>query len=103
MAAETVTVTRIYLREGEHLLAGLLKLLHDEEKTAGLTVFRGIAGFGADGSMHLSSLSDLSLDLPLIIEFYDTPERAAAILQRLYHYPGVKHLISWQALSFQKP
>ena len=42
MATQTVTVARIYLREGEHLLAKLIKLLHDEEKVSGVTVLRGM-------------------------------------------------------------
>jgi PII-like signaling protein len=33
--------------------------------------------------MHDASLLDLSLDLPLILEFFDTPERVEAILNRL--------------------
>lgn len=97
MATQTVTVARIYLREGEHLLAKLIKLLHDEEKVSGVTVFRGIAGFGPDGEMHLASLVDLSLDLPLVVEFYDTPERVKAILLHLEQQMGLAHFVSWPA------
>jgi PII-like signaling protein len=82
MATQAVTIARIYLREGEHLLAKLLKFLHDEEKVSGVTVLRGIAGFGADGDMHLASLIDMSLDLPLIVEFYDRPERVEEVIDR---------------------
>ncbi|MGZ5001513.1 MAG: DUF190 domain-containing protein [Methylomonas sp.] len=97
MATQTVTVARIYLREGERLLAALLKILHDEEKVSGVTVLRGIAGFGPNGDLHMSSLMDLSLDLPLIVEFYDEPERVETILQHLETHMGLSHVITWPA------
>lgn len=96
MATRPVTVARIYLREGEHQLNGLMEFLH-EEKVAGMTVLRGIAGFGPDGRMHTASLVDLSLDLPLVLEFYDTPERVVAVLERLEALGKVPHVISWPA------
>ena len=101
MAAQSVAVTvaRIYLREGEHLLAEIIKFLHDDEQVAGVTVLRGIAGFGPDGKLHLASLIDLSLDLPLIVEFYDAPDRIETILKHLQTHFGVSHVISWQATS----
>lgn len=97
MATQAVTVARIYFREGEHLLAKLIKFLHDEEKVSGVTVLRGIAGFGPDGEMHMASLVDLSLDLPLIVEFYDLPERVEAILEHLESQMGLSHVVCWQA------
>ena len=97
MATQTVTVARIYLRESEHVLPALLKLLHDEEEVLGVTVLRGIAGFGEDGKLHTASLLDLSLDLPLIVEFYDAPERVDLILQHLHQHMNLPHVISWQA------
>jgi PII-like signaling protein len=99
MATQAVTVARIYLREGEHLLAKLIKFLHDEEKLSGVTVLRGIAGFGPDGEMHMASLVDLSLDLPLIVEFYDTPERVDSILEHLETHMGLSHVVCWQAVG----
>lgn len=97
MATQAVTVARIYLREGEHLLANLLEFLHDEAKASGVTVLRGIAGFGPDGTLHTTSLVDLSLDLPLIVEFYDTPVRVKAILDHLETRMALTHVIIWQA------
>lgn len=97
MATQPVTVVRIYLREGEHQLKHLLDFFHQQEKVSGVTVLRGIAGFGPDGRMHTASLVDLSLDLPLILEFYDTPERVAAVIDRLEALMKVPHIISWPA------
>ena len=99
MATETILVARIYLREGEHLLAEIMQLLHDQEQVAGVTVLRGIAGFGADGKLRTSELVALSLDLPLIVEFYDTPKRIERIVSDLKAHRGIKHIISWPAQS----
>lgn len=103
MATQAVTVARIYLREGEHLLAQLINLLHDDEKVSGVTVLRGIEGFGPDGKLHQASLMDLSLDLPLIVEFYDTPVRVEAILQHLETHMGLSHVVSWPAQGRLRP
>jgi PII-like signaling protein len=78
-----ITLARIYSREKEHRLQKLLKILHDEDRVMGATIVRGVQGFSLDGIMHDASLLDLSLDLPLILEFFDTPERVEAILNRL--------------------
>ncbi|WP_347988199.1 DUF190 domain-containing protein [Methylomonas sp. AM2-LC] len=99
MATQTITIVRIYLREGEHLLTRIFNFLRDQEQVSGVTVLRGIAGFGTDGKLHTSSLADLSLDLPLIIEFYDLPERIDSILKNLESFTGITHVISWQAFA----
>lgn len=92
-----VTVVRIFLTEGEHRLNALIKTLHDDEKVRGLTVFRGITGFGKSGKLHSSTLLDVSLDLPLVIEFFDLPERAAAIMAHLQGAIEPGHMVSWSA------
>lgn len=97
MATQPVTVVRIYVREGEHTLARLMKFLHDEAKVAGATVFRGTIGFGPSGETHTSALLSLSLDLPEVIEFYDTPERIEAALDWLEMEMALPHVISWPA------
>lgn len=102
MATQPITVARIYLREGEHLLAKIIKFLHEEEKVSGVTVLRGIAGFGPDGNVHMASLVDLSLDLPLIVEFYDVPERVQTVIDRLEVRMGLSHVVSWPALGHRR-
>jgi PII-like signaling protein len=47
-----VIVVRIYLHEAKAHLAELLQYLHDESKVRGVTVFRGITGFGSSGEIH---------------------------------------------------
>ena len=92
-----VTMVRIYLTEGEKLLKSLLGRLHDEEKVRGVTVFRGISGFGRSGKVHSSSLLDLALDLPVVIEFFDEPAKVARILAHLKDLLPPGHVVSWQA------
>lgn len=92
-----VTMVRIYLTEGEHVLKALLERLHDDEKVWGVTVYRGISGFGKSGKMHSSTLLDLSLDLPLVIEFFDQPAKVSRILSHLEDILQPGHVITWPA------
>lgn len=100
MASRTVTVVRIYTRESSHKLKDLMQLLRDEERVAGATVIRGFQGFGADGVMYSHGLVDLALDLPLILEFYDVPERVESVLDRLQEEVQIDHMISWNAVLY---
>lgn len=102
MATEPVTVVRVYLREGEHLLSKIIRFLHDEQEVSGVTVLRGIAGFGPDGKVHSATLVDLSLDLPLIVEFFERPERAEAVIDGLQREVGPVHVVSWAATGFTR-
>ena len=63
----------------------------------GVTVFRGVAGYGGSGKLHTNSLVDLSMELPLVIEFFDTPARAAKIIDDLNDTIGPGHIVSWPA------
>ena len=92
-----VTVVRVYLTEGEKSLKTLLEKLHDEEKVRGVTVFRGISGFGRSGVVHSSTLLDLSLDLPVVIEFFDAPDKVRRILSHLKDLLPPGHVVSWSA------
>ena len=92
-----ITVVRIYLHEGGGRLQSLLSYLHDESRVRGVTVFRGISGFGQSGEYHSSALIDMSLDLPVVIEFFDTPERVDAMLEYLNTLVQPGHLMFWSA------
>jgi hypothetical protein len=87
------------VREGEHAVVKLMKFLQNEAKVAGATVLRGTSGFGADGKTHTTSLLALSLDLPEIVEFYDTPERVEAVLTLIEDKMPLPHIISWPAFA----
>ena len=75
----------------------MLAKLHDDEKVRGVTVFRGISGFGKSGRMHSSSLLDLSMDLPLVIEFFDERAKVSGILEHLAGILEPDHVVSWKA------
>lgn len=76
-----VKVARIYVTEGKHVHEKIFRLLHDEHKVMGVTVFRGISGFGRSGETHAAGLLDLSFDLPVVIEFFDTADNVKQALQ----------------------
>jgi uncharacterized protein len=97
MKHSDVTMVRVYLTESEKQLKALLARLHDEEKVRGVTVFRGISGFGRSGTVHSSTLLDLSLDLPVVIEFFDTPDKVRHILNHLKDLLPPGHVVSWPA------
>jgi PII-like signaling protein len=80
---------RIYIGEqdkasGSHqpLWEDLLNLLR-HEGAAGATMFRGLAGFGAHSRMHMARLADLAPDLPVVVEWIDTPERIDRLMPRI--------------------
>ena len=50
---------------------------------SGATVSRGVAGFGTDHKLHTSSLVDLSDQMPIKIEFLETPDRVQEVLPKL--------------------
>lgn len=97
MRQTEVTMVRVYLTEAEKAMTTLLARLHDEEKVRGVTVFRGIAGFGRSGVMHSSTLLDLSLDLPVVIEFFDEPAKVQRILAHLKDAIPPGHVVTWSA------
>ena len=97
MNTAEVSVLRIYVTEGEAKLQELLKFLRDEEPVRGVTVFRGIAGFGPSGELHTSSLTDLSLDLPLVIELFDESGKVQRIMKSLSSIIKPGHMLTWPA------
>lgn len=92
-----VTVARIYLAESAGVHERIFRRLHDEERVHGVTVFRAIAGFGPSGHVHTSGLLDLSLDLPIVVEFFDDPARVREVLDRLADLVGPGHVLTFPA------
>ena len=97
MKTMKVTVVRMYCTEGQGKLKDMLSRLHDDYHVRGVTVFRSVAGFGASGELHSSSLLDISLDLPQVIEFFDEQEKVAGILSDLSSSFEPGHVVSWSA------
>ena len=46
----------------------------------GCTVYRGMSGFGHENKLRTVDVFQFSLDLPVIIDVIDTPEKIRAIL-----------------------
>ena len=65
---------------GKALYLALVEMLR-AKGMAGATVSRGLAGFGAHSVVHTASILRLSLDLPLIINVIDSPEKINNILK----------------------
>lgn len=95
MSTTDVTVVRLYLHEEKEILNKVMKVLQDNVR--GVTVFRGIAGFGDHGELHTASLIDLSLDLPLVVEFFEESEKVAQLIEELNVFDEVHHILSWPA------
>jgi uncharacterized protein len=67
---------------GRPLFRKLLEILR-EERMAGATVLKGMAGFGHDRSMHTIAIEVASFDLPLVIEVVDTQQQIDRVLPKI--------------------
>lgn len=97
-----VTMVRIYISEADHgrrknLMEEIFSLLHDQHHVHGVTVFRGIAGFGTKGEVRSADLLRLTASLPLVIEFFDEPTVVAAAIKSLNGLVPACHLVQWAA------
>lgn len=99
MSLKEVSIARIYLSEGEAQLKNLMKRLRDWEKLRGLTVFRGISGFGDSGVIHDSEIVDISLNLPIVVEFFDDEEKINAVIEHLSDQIKPGHMLKWKATT----
>lgn len=97
MNMQEVTVVRIYLSEGETQLKNLMKRLRDWEKLRGLSVFRGISGYGESGVIHGADIVDLSMHLPIVVEFFDEDEKINNIIEHLGDQFKPCHMLKWSA------
>ncbi len=103
--ANEVTIVRVYLREAdkgnrESLMREILKILRDERQVKGVTVFRGIAGFGETGEITSGDPLYILSSLPVVIEFFDTPENVEQAIEVLNGLLPAGHIVSWAATQF---
>jgi len=77
-------ILRIYIGESDRFhhqpLYEAIVLKAREIGLAGATVLRGAMGFGASSHLHTAKILRLSMDLPVLIEIVDTPEKIAGFL-----------------------
>jgi PII-like signaling protein len=88
-------MVRVYLSESDREIGRLIECLRDELGVRGVTIVRGIEGYGRSGVVHSASLLDLSGDLPLILEFFDRPEKVQKAIARITDFVDPGHLVSW--------
>jgi len=82
----------IYLSEGSrhHTTASESSILDYlfRHGVCGASVFKGVAGFGADHHLHSASFVELSDHLPVKIEFVETKEKVDELLDKLIELAG---------------
>jgi uncharacterized protein len=81
------TLMRIHIGEsdkwhGKPLYEAIVEMLR-KESFSGVTVLRGVAGYGGSSIYHTDKILRLSQDLPIILEIVETTERIEQILPRL--------------------
>ena len=64
---------------GKPVYEVLLNIFY-KKKIAGVSVFRGVAGYGSDGIFHTSKMLELSTSLPVKIEAVDSEEMITGVL-----------------------
>jgi PII-like signaling protein len=79
----TIYTTEAAQHHGRSVYQAVLEYLF-YHGVSGATVMRGMAGFGADHRMHTTNFEVLSADLPVKLEFIESPERVDALLPKLY-------------------
>ena len=94
-----ITVARIYVTEAQAVHEKICGRLHDEHKVKGVTMFRGVAGFGESGETHSSSLLDISFDMPIVVEFFDDSERVREALVSLSDLTKSCRIVTFAAES----
>ena len=56
-----------------------------KKKIMGVSVFRGVAGYGSDGVFHTSKMLELSTSMPVKIEVVESEEMINRVLADVYH------------------
>ena len=91
MELQPMKLLKIYTGENEHwqgtVLYHALTLKFRELELAGVTVYRGMEGYGPEKRLRTSRILDLSTDLPVILEVVETEENINRVL------PLVKEMV----------
>jgi PII-like signaling protein len=83
----TAVLLRIFIGEndrhgGQHLYEYAAQFLRNHHY-AGVTILRGIEGFGHASILHKADILDLSSDLPIVVEVVDTEEKIRALKETI--------------------
>jgi uncharacterized protein len=79
-----------------------VKLLHEEE-IAGVTVLRGIEGYGSTKQIHTAKIEFLSLNLPVVIVAVDHKEKIEAVIPKVKEVAGTEGLLSAEKVEVVSP
>lgn len=90
-----VTFVRLYIMENDDLLDKIFDSLK-KDNIQGASVFRAINGYGEEG-IRTASFMDLSLNLPLAVEFFDEPEKIEQAVNNLATFIKPEHMVCWDA------
>ncbi len=102
----TGKLLRIFIGEsdrinGQLLYEAIVRKAH-EMNMAGVTVLRGIEGFGAASRIHRAKILRLSEDLPIVIELADTESRmkeAIAAFEEMIESSGAGVLMTLEKVE----
>lgn len=81
------TLMRVHIGEGDKwrgkpLYQAIVELFRTEN-FSGVTVLRGIGGYGSTSRYHTEKILRLSQDLPIVIEAVESAERVESVLPKL--------------------
>jgi PII-like signaling protein len=97
----TIYVGEEHKHHGQSLYAAILDFLF-YRGISGASVVKGIAGFGADHHLHTDRIEALSQNLPVKIEFIESPGKVEEVLPQLRQLAGTG-LIEIQDTTVVKP
>ncbi|PWT89127.1 MAG: hypothetical protein C5B54_09465 [Acidobacteria bacterium] len=72
---------------------------------AGITVLRGVEGFGAGSIIHKAKILELSEDLPFVLEIVDAEDRIRefiAVVDQIFEEAGSGGLITMEKVEIIK-
>ena len=76
-----------------------------EAGLAGITVLRGVEGFGAGSVIHKAKFLELSEDLPFVLEIVDSEERVRefmAVIDALFEQSNAGGLVTMEKVEIIK-
>lgn len=94
------TLMRIHIGEsdkwqGKSLHQAIVELFR-REGFSGVTVLRGVGGYGSSSRYHTDKILRLSQDLPIVIEVVEYPDRIEGIL------PVLDKMVSGGLITLEK-
>jgi PII-like signaling protein len=80
----TIYVDEVDKFHGKPVYEVLLDIFF-KKKIMGVSVFRGVAGYGSDGVFHTSKMLELSTSMPVKIEVVESEDMINRVLPDVYH------------------